>query len=135
VRVTISVVVVEDSKEILSVLEDLLGHIGPFRVVGGLATETDGTEWIQRNPANWEVAVLDLVLREGSGFNLIKRYRDANPGARIVVLSDYATPDIRIRCVELGADAVFSKGEIKAFAAYLSRHKREHDWADTAVDA
>lgn len=132
---TISVVVVEDSKEILSVLEDLLGHIGPFDVVGRLATESAGTEWLQRHPTGWEVAVLDLVLREGSGFNLIKRYRDANPGARIVVLSDYASPAIRIRCVELGADAVFSKGEIKAFAAYLSRHRRDREWADTAVDA
>jgi DNA-binding NarL/FixJ family response regulator len=123
----VSVVVVEDSREILSVLEDLLSHIGPYHVVGRLTTEADATEWLTHFEGPWELAVIDLVLREGSGFNLIKRYRDANPEARIVVLSDYATPAIRIRCVEFGADAVFSKGEIKAFAAYISRNRREHE--------
>ena len=117
---TISAVVVEDSKEILGVVEDLLGQIGPYRVIGRIETEMDGTAWAERHGKRFDLAVIDLVLREGSGFNLIKRFRQASPRARILVLSDYATPAIKTRCVEIGADAVFSKGEINAFASYLS---------------
>ena len=120
---TISVAMIEDSREIQGLVEDLLCHIGPFEVVGRIATEHEGTVWLDHN-AKWDVAIIDLVLREGSGFNLIRRYREANEQARILVLSDYATTPIKVRCVELGADAVFTKGEMKAFASYMSSYKR-----------
>lgn len=118
---TISVVMIEDSKEIVDVVQQLISQVGPYRVVASLPTETEATDWLQRGQS-FDVAVVDLVLRDGSGFNLLGRLRSANEGARILVLSDYATPGIRVRCVELGADAVFSKGEIRAFASYLARH-------------
>lgn len=119
---TISVVMVEDSKEIVEIVQQLISHVGAYKVVASLSTETEATAWLERGEQAFDVAVVDLVLREGSGFNLLGRLRNANEAARILVLSDYATPGIRVRCVELGADAVFSKGEIKAFASYLARH-------------
>lgn len=118
---TVCVAVIEDSKEILAVLEDLLGTLGEFDVVARCATESEAAIWLEEHPHSWELALIDLVLRDGSGFNVIRRYRAANEHARILVLSDYATPVIRVSCVELGADAVFTKGEIKAFSAYLQR--------------
>lgn len=112
---------IEDSREIVELIQDLLSHVGPFEVIAGLPTEMDGTAWLDTDDhPPWQVAIIDLVLREGSGFNLIRRYREANATGRILVLSDYTSPGIRIRCVELGADAVFSKGEVKAFASYLA---------------
>ena len=40
-------------------------------------------------------------------------------GQRVVVLSNYATPDMRTRCEQLGADAVFDKSnEIDALVEY-----------------
>jgi len=121
--VTISVAMIEDSREIQGLVEDLLGHIGPFHVIGRIATEHEGTVWLDHHAQDWDVALIDLVLREGSGFNLIRRYREANEKARILVLSDYATTPIKVRCVELGADAVFTKGEMKAFASYMSLYQ------------
>ena len=48
--------------------------------------------------------------------------RDRAPGQRLVVLSNYATADMRRKCVELGADAVFDKSnEIDALVAYCQR--------------
>ena len=120
---TIPVVLVEDSREILAVVEDLLHHIGPLEVIGRLGTEGEATEWLQDNDGYWDLAIVDLVLRDGSGFNLLRRFREANERSRIVVLSDYATTNIKLRCVELGADAVFTKGDIKAFQAYLTHWK------------
>ncbi|MBC5767285.1 response regulator [Ramlibacter albus] len=117
---TIEMVMVEDSREIISAIEDLLAPDGRFRIVGRNATENEATAWLQEHPHDWDLAVIDLVLRDGSGFNVVRRYREANETARIVVLSDYATLNIKLRCVELGADAVFTKGEFKAFIAYVS---------------
>ena len=113
-------VMVEDSREIISVIEDLLAPDGRFHIAGRNATESEAAAWLDEHPHDWDLAVIDLVLRDGSGFNVIRRYRDANENARIVVLSDYATLNIKLRCVELGADAVFTKGEFKAFIAYIS---------------
>jgi two-component system, OmpR family, response regulator len=118
-------VMVEDSREIISVIEELLAPDGRFHVKGRNATESEAAQWLELHPADWDIAVIDLVLRDGSGFNVIRRYREANESGRIVVLSDYATLNIKLRCVELGADAVFTKGEFKAFIAYVSGLRKE----------
>jgi len=45
--------------------------------------------------------------------------RERQPHQKIVVLSNYATPDIRSRCAQLGVDAVFDKSnEIDALMDY-----------------
>ena len=44
------------------------------------------------------------------------------PGARLVVLTNYATLDMRRKCLELGADKVFDKSdEIDALIQYCGR--------------
>ncbi|CKS82859.1 Uncharacterised protein [Mycobacterium tuberculosis] len=42
-----------------------------------------------------------------------------SPAQKVVVLSNYATPDIRRRCAEFGVDAVFDKSnEIDALVDF-----------------
>ena len=49
----------------------------------------------------------------------------SSPGQKMVVLSNYATPDIRMRCAQLGVDAVFDKSnEIDALVDYCVAHSR-----------
>jgi two-component system, OmpR family, response regulator len=46
------------------------------------------------------------------------------PNPRTVVLTNYATHDIRKRCLQLGADAVFDKStEIEAFLQHCSLYR------------
>lgn len=123
---SIPVVMIEDSKEILSTVEDLLDDIGGFIVIARLATESEATAWLEVNHSNWVLAVTDLVLQEGSGFNLVGRYRARNPQGEIVVLSDFAATQVKEKCIQSGANAVFSKGEAAAFAQYLEAFKRRH---------
>ena len=40
---------------------------------------------------------------------MLKACRERNPEQKVVVLTNYATPDIRVRCHQLGVDAVFDK--------------------------
>ena len=53
------------------------------------------------------------------GLGVLTACRERQPHQKIVVLSNYATPDIRSRCAQLGVDAVFDKSnEIDALMDY-----------------
>lgn len=55
----------------------------------------------------WDVAVVDLFLREDSGPNVIAWCSARKPNQRVVIFSNYATDDVRRSALWLGADAVF----------------------------
>jgi DNA-binding NarL/FixJ family response regulator len=116
----VRILVVEDSPHMQAALTDLAGSIEGSRVRATLRSEEEATEWLLQHKQDWDIATIDLVLQEGSGFNLIRRLRDQHPTGTIVILSEFATPAIEHRCRELGADAVFRKSNASAFANYLS---------------
>lgn len=118
-RPPISVFVVEDSRNMQSALNDLFSVVGGFKVIGSAVNEMEATEWLEAHPGEWELVTLDLILHDGSGFNLIQRFRQQTHVGKIVVFSDYITPVIEERCSEMGADAVFGKTDIREFSAYL----------------
>ena len=116
----IAVLVVEDSKNVQNVLADLFDAIGEFRIAACVTTEVEATAWLQQqHPGAWQLATIDLVLQEGSGFNLIQRCRELGNGGHVVVLSDFVTPVIEARCRAMGADAVFNKADVKGLTRYL----------------
>ena len=62
---------------------------------------------------------MDLFLKQGSGLGVLEACRNRQPGQKVLVLSNYATADMRKRCAQLGADAVFDKSnEIDALVDY-----------------
>lgn len=121
---TIAVFLVEDLQPLRALVSELLSTVGDFRVIGTAATEAQARQWLDEHPGAWQLAVVDLVLEQGTGMGVIARCRSAAPHAKVVVFSDYATPGIRQHCLKLGADAVFQKGEDPAafaeFCASLS---------------
>jgi DNA-binding NarL/FixJ family response regulator len=62
---------------------------------------------------------------------VLEALRGRSPRQRVVVVSNYATTDMRKRCARLGADAVFDKSsEIDALVddcAQLARQLRGPD--------
>ena len=107
---SIAVLLVEDLKHLRTVIADLLASIGDFEVVGEVSTEAEAKLWLEENPGRWDLAVVDLILEQGTGLGVIAKCREA-AGSKIVVFSDYATPGIHKHCLSLGADAVFQKSE------------------------
>jgi DNA-binding NarL/FixJ family response regulator len=104
-----------------SALRELLAVSGPFEVVGTADTETEATDWLQHHKSSWRLAIVDLMLAEGSGFGLVQRCRRDAPGAKVVIFSEFASPAIKERCIELGADAAFMKSDMKSFIHYLEQ--------------
>jgi CheY-like chemotaxis protein len=107
----IRILVVDDSTPSRLVMEELLGELGGYEFLGHVSSEGDATDWMQRNPPMWQAVILDLVLQEGSGFNLIGRFKQHHPNGHIVVFSEFASPAVRARCIDLGASAAFRKSD------------------------
>jgi len=120
------VFLVEDGKQTRKVMAALLSTIGEFQVVGSAGTEAEANLWLKENADLWDLAIVDLVLEEGTGLGVLPRTRGRAPGSRVVVFSDFVSPDTRNHCVSLGADAVFHKSsELTAFIQYCSNLARE----------
>jgi len=114
----VRVFVVEDSRPMQRLVRDLLEWLGGFEVVGVAANETAATEWLLRHPGGWDLAIVDLLLAEGSGIALIARCSQG-PHGTIIVFSDFVTPVVRQRCLHLGADGVISKAHFAELRNYL----------------
>lgn len=120
--------IVEDSPTIRDNLIETLRELARVDPVGSAETEAEGRQWLAGHSDAWDLAIIDLFLREGSGLNILAACRNRRPGQKMVVLSNHATRDIRARCTALGADAVFDKStEIDALMDYCQaeRERRE----------
>ena len=115
---------VEDNKTIRDNLVPALEDLVNGRVVGYAETETDALAWLAEHPDGWQLLIVDLFLKEGSGLGVLGSCRNRKPGQRVVVLSNYVTADIRTRCTALGADAVFDKSrDLDAFIEYCNANR------------
>jgi DNA-binding NarL/FixJ family response regulator len=121
--VELRVFLVEDQQRMRVLLADLFASIGGLRIVGAVSTEAEAKLWLDEHPSEWDLAVIDLVLEQGAGMEVIRRCRAEPAGGKVVVFSSYATPGVRQHCLDLGADAVFDKGQTSEFIAWIGELK------------
>ena len=67
-----------------------------------------------------DIAIIDLVLEQGSGISVVRKCRCKSADGKIVVFSDYVTPGIHRHCLGLGADRAISKSDMHTFIDYCS---------------
>jgi two-component system OmpR family response regulator len=121
----LDVYVVEDSPVVLENLVAALEEMAPVRVVGSAADESGAVEWLDAPGRRCDLVVIDIFLRSGSGLGVIAAARRRRPQAALIVLSNYATGEMRARCLASGADRVFDKSrdidQLVAYCIALSR--------------
>lgn len=111
--------IVEDNATIRDNLVDTLKELADVDTLGFAETEAEGSDWLAHPQQPWDLAIVDLFLKQGSGLGVLTSCRQRNSAQRVVVLSNYATAEMRQRCLSLGADAVFDKSnEIDALIDY-----------------
>ena len=114
--------IVEDSPVIRENLVAALEEMAPIEVVGTAEDEAGAVAWLGRAENRCDLVVVDIFLKSGSGLGVLKAASASPTGLKLVVLSNYATPDMRRKCLELGADRVFDKSnEIDALILYCCR--------------
>lgn len=111
---------VEDSavirQNLIATLEELLA----VQIVGTAEDERSAVDWLKANTAEaCDLMIIDIFLRKGTGLEVLRQARALHPEARLVVLTNFATADMRKRCTQLGADRVFDKSaELEELLAY-----------------
>jgi len=113
--------VIEDNPTICENLVGTLEELTCVKVAGSSATEDDAVAWLEENTDRWDMVIVDLFLKQGSGMHLAQRIRRKRPNQKIVVFSNYINSSVRKRCAQLGVDAVFDKStEIDSLVDYCA---------------
>ena len=115
--------IVEDSLVIRENLIATLEELVPVEVVGSAADESTAVSWLSQGKHPIDLVIVDIFLNGGSGLGVLRsRHALSRAPFKMVVLSNYATRDMRHKCLALGADAVFDKShEIEALIAYCGK--------------
>ena len=114
--------VVEDSPVIRENLIAALEELAPVQVVGTAEDESTALNWLGNVEHPCDLVIIDIFLKRGSGLGVLRAASSMHKPMSLVVLSNYATPDMRRKCLELGADRVFDKSnEIDSLILYCAR--------------
>ena len=114
--------IVEDSPVIRENLIAALEELAPVQVVGTAEDEPSAVSWLGSNEDACDLVIIDIFLKRGSGLGVLRAATDLHRPISLVVLSNYATPDMRRKCLDLGASRVFDKSnEIDALILYCAR--------------
>ena len=125
----IRMLVVEDDKALSEIVCEELRARGHMAVAAESVTE--GLEQLKQS--EFEVALVDLMLPDGSGIEILKRIAEEGLPTEAIVLTGYATVDTAIQAMKLGAyDYVTKPARMEeleilvAKAAEKSRLRREN---------
>ena len=105
---TLITYLVEDNPIVLTNLIETLSEIAHLKITAHSATQKEASHWLHTH-ADWHLAIVDLFLKQGSGLGVLAACQGRAPFQKVVILTNYATPEIRERSEALGADAVFDK--------------------------
>ncbi len=111
--------IVEDNATIRENLIGTLEELASIKALGWAETEGEAKSWLAGNAGQWDLAIVDLFLKKGTGLGVVKACRYRSPAQKMVVLSNHVSREIRSRCAQLGVDAVFDKTtELDALMQY-----------------
>jgi DNA-binding NarL/FixJ family response regulator len=113
--------IVEDSKVIRDNLIATLEELVSVQVVGTAEDEATAVQWLTQPGHAFDLVIVDIFLKSGSGLGVLQALSHGSSARKLVVLSNYATQDMRRKCLELGADQVFDKSnDIDALILYCN---------------
>lgn len=117
--------IVEDNPTILSNLVTTLEELTGTRVVGSANNEADAVQALRQQGNALDLIIVDIFLAAGNGLGVLEAAQAMDLRAQRVVLSNYATPEVRRRSLALGAARVFDKSrDLDALIDYCDELSR-----------
>jgi DNA-binding NtrC family response regulator len=102
---SIAVLVVDDEASVRTYVAELLGSAG-YQV----RTAESGSQALEMLAGNcFDAVLLDVMMPEITGLEVLRRYRAANGASPVIVLSALASADDAMRAMKLGATDYLSK--------------------------
>jgi DNA-binding NarL/FixJ family response regulator len=119
-------ILIEDSSTVRDSLIPALEESVGVQLLAVAETAAEGIAAVRRHEMAWRLVIIDLYLREGTGLQVLRVVRDRGKHQHAIVLSNFATPEIRKRCLGGGADHVFDKSlEIESFLGQCKTYALE----------
>jgi two-component system, OmpR family, response regulator len=106
-RPDLRVLLVEDSPVICGLISGIINDVPGVRVVESVASERDAIETVGR--LDVDVVILDLQLRKGTGFGVLRAMREMPKKPIVVVLTNFALSSYRETALALGAREFLDK--------------------------
>jgi two-component system OmpR family response regulator len=103
----LTVLLVEDSKILTERLTEALHQIKDVELIGTADTEAAAMAVIKHEPV--DVIILDLHLKQGSGFGVMRALAKAGLKPQIIVLTNYDLPEYKNAAFALGATHFLDK--------------------------
>jgi DNA-binding NarL/FixJ family response regulator len=101
------VLLVEDSKVLTERLTEAIRQISEVNLIGTADTEAGAIAAVKRDPV--DVIILDLHLKQGTGFGVMRALVSEPVKPRIVVLTNYDLPEYKSAAAALGATHFLDK--------------------------
>lgn len=103
----IKVLLIEDTRLTVDVLTDLIQSV-PYHLSLVVAdTEQEGVKSALENHP--DIVIIDLVLKQGIGFNVLRRITDMEPKPTAIVLTNFALPKYKQYALLNGAEYFLDK--------------------------
>jgi DNA-binding NarL/FixJ family response regulator len=105
---TLRVLLVEDSSLLAARLAELIRRLPEVDLIGTVDTEADALTRIAA--ATPDVLILDLHLRNGSGFGVLRSLaRGTQRRPKIIILTNFGLPEYRREAETFGVEAFLDK--------------------------
>ncbi|MGO9948557.1 MAG: response regulator [Steroidobacteraceae bacterium] len=104
---SLRVLLVEDSKVLTERLTEALRQIADIELVGTADSEAGALAAFKSRPV--DVIILDLHLKQGTGFGVMRALASAQKKPRIIVLTNYDLPEYKNAAIALGASHFLDK--------------------------
>ena len=115
----LAVFLVEDNPLIRENLIPAMAELGSASVMATAESQEEAIGWLAEHKGQWDLAVVDFFLKQGTGLDVVKWCNGREPRQRVVVLTNYATKATRRSCLDAGANAVFDKStDLDEFFGY-----------------
>ena len=119
------VLLVEDSKLLSERLSDAIKQVHGVELIGAIDTEDSAISAVHDDPV--DVVVLDLHLKNGSGFGLLRSIAAQAHKPTVIVLTNYGLPEYKKAAMDLGAtyflDKARDSGRLSDVLSEISRAK------------
>ena len=102
---SLRVLLVEDSRVLAERLRESLDTLDNVEVVGSVADESAAVAAVRAQRV--DVIILDLQLKEGTGFGVLQRLGKARP--KIIVFTNYMLPEYQRLASTLGVEYFLNK--------------------------
>lgn len=124
----LATILIEDNLTIRESLIPALAELANAEVIAVAETAAEGIAALRTHAGRWQLAVIDMLLKDGNGLEVLQAVQGRRKGQHMLMLTNYATPDIRRRSKAAGADAVFDKStEVDLFFDLCKKYADAQD--------